>query len=91
MIEPNLDDLDPYKEMVPSAVFGDAAQGIECELIELLTDIRLAGGYPGDDGIVHAIRLTARANTLQTYLFVHLDLLLHAKKMRTYAQDTDKK
>ncbi len=91
MTDANLDDLDPYKEMVPKAVFGHAAEGIELELNELLLDLRLAGDYPGDHGIEHAIKMTARVNTLQTYLFVHLDLLLHIKKMKAYAQNTDKK
>jgi hypothetical protein len=90
MIEPNIDDLDPYKEMVPKAVFGHAAEAIEHELTELLIDIRLAGDYPGDHGIEHAIKMTASVNTLQTYLFVHLDLLLHVKKMKTYEQKTNK-
>lgn len=91
MNEANLDDLEPYKEMVPRAVFGHAADALERELTELLLDIRLAGDYPGEYGIEHAIQMTARVNTLQTYLFVHLDLLLHVKKMQTYAQNTDKK
>jgi hypothetical protein len=91
MIESDLDDLDPYKEMVPKAVFGHAAEAIEHELNELLLDLRLAGDYPGDYGIEHAIQLTARVNTLQTYLFVHLDLLLHVKKMKAYAEQADKK
>ncbi len=71
-------------------MFGAAAGGIEYELTELISDIHLAADYSGSDAIIHAIKLTAGANLLQSYLFAHLDELIHQKKMKDYEQETNK-
>jgi hypothetical protein len=71
--------------IAPKSVFGHAAEDIEYELTELITDIHLAGDYTGDEAIEHAIALTARCNQLQTYIYIHLDELIRAKAMAHYA------
>uniref|UniRef100_UPI00286B3F1D hypothetical protein n=1 Tax=Chamaesiphon sp. OTE_8_metabat_110 TaxID=2964696 RepID=UPI00286B3F1D len=78
--------IDIQSSIVPSEVFGHATDGIEHELSELIIDISLAADYTGDDAIIYAGGLAARANALQSYLFAHFDELVNQKKMREYAK-----
>jgi hypothetical protein len=64
MTESNNDTLKIQSPIVPSEVFGHATAGIEYELSELITDINLAADYTGDDAIIYAVGLAARANKL---------------------------
>jgi|GEM_PF-4072585 len=86
MTKPDNDMLEIQSPIVPHEVFGAASCGIEYELTELISDIHLAADYTGDDAIIYAVGLTARTNTLQTYLFAHVDELIHKKKMKDYEQ-----
>lgn len=90
MNEPNHDTLNIQSPIVPYEVFRSTACGIEYELTELISDIHASADYSGDDAIFHAIKLTAGANLLQSYLFAHLDELIHQKKMKDYEQKTNK-
>jgi hypothetical protein len=74
---------------VPVETFAELTAGLEYALNELISDIALAATYTGDDAIIHAIKLTASAHTLQHYLFIHLDKLVGQKKMETYAKNSN--
>jgi hypothetical protein len=89
MTEPINDTIDIYPQTVPVEAFAEATAGVEYALNELISDIALAATYTGDDAIVHAIRLTASAHTLQHHLFIHLDKLVGQKKMKAYEQNTN--
>ena len=89
MTLPDNDTLNIQSPIVPADVFGHAAEYIESELTELITDIHLAGDYTGDDAINHAVVLADRCNRLQGYLFAHQARLVHQKKMRDYAAKSD--
>ena len=83
MTKTDNDTLRIQSPIVPAQVFGDAACGIEYELTELISDIHLAADYSGDDAIVHAIKLTAGANILQSYLFAHPCLITFSTAKKT--------
>ncbi|WP_373539717.1 hypothetical protein [Chamaesiphon sp.] len=89
MTQSDNDTLEIQSPIVPYEAFGHAANGIEYELTDLITQIHLAADYTGDDAIIHAVQLTGTAHTLQTYLFAHLDELIHQKKMKDYEQKTN--
>ena len=84
MTKNHSDILEIKSPIAPVSVFGDKAEGLEYELTELIGQIHYATDYTGDEAIQHAIYLTARAHTMQTYLFAHLDELIHQKKMKDY-------
>jgi hypothetical protein len=89
MTKPDNDAIDIYPQTVPVEAFAELTAGLEYALNELISDIALAATYTGDDAIIHAIKLTASAHTLQHYLFTHLDKLVGQKKMETYARNSN--
>jgi hypothetical protein len=91
MTKTNNHAIDKELPFVPVGVFMEAASGIEFALSELIDEIAFAATYTGDDAIVHAVEIIATAHELQSYLFAHFDELIREKKMRTYAENTDKK
>jgi hypothetical protein len=79
MTQPN-DQIEIQRPHVPVEVFGQAADGIEYTLTNLITDIALADTYLGDDAINHIVGLIATAHSLQEYLFVTYDHFIQVKK-----------
>ena len=84
MTQSGNDTLEIQSPIAPESVFGELTERMEYELTELISEIYHSADYTGDGAIQHAIYLTARAHTLQTYLFAHLDNLIHQKKMKDY-------
>jgi hypothetical protein len=91
MTKPDNDPIDKEPPFVPVGVFMEAASGIEFALSELIDEIALAATYTGDDAIVYAVEIIATTHTLQSYLFAHFDELIREKKMKTHAEQADKK
>lgn len=89
MSENHNDPIDIYPQAVPVEAFAESTAGLEYALNDLISDIVLAATYTGDDAIIHAIKLTASAHTLQHYLFIHLDRLVGQQKMKAYEQNTN--
>lgn len=89
MNETDYETINIQSPIVSTEVFGHATAGIEYTLSELIIDINLASDYTGDDAIIYAGGLAARANALQSYLFDHFDELVNRKKMEEYAKKTD--